>query len=195
MSDASSSSNIRSPELLSRGDSRLLVVDVQEKLWAAFAGDLPTVKNCRRLVAGAQDLGVPVFATEQYPKGLGRTVSELAPLLQTAAVIEKVRYSAAQDLKWDPPGIDTSRDKVVITGLEAHICVLQTAFDLMALGYRVHVPADAVASRNKLDWKIALRRLSDGGATITTTEAVLFEWCETARTNEFKTISALVKNG
>lgn len=184
---------IRSNELLSRSDSRLLIVDVQEKLMPAIpvAGQL--IRNCRRLIQGAKILGVPVSSTEQYPQGLGGTVAELASELDKPA--DKVRFSCAECLNWgvaaEQPG---DRFKLVLAGIEAHVCVLQTALDFLAQGFRVYIPADAVASRHKLDWKTALARLADSGAILTTTESVLFEWCEAAGTAEFKQISRLIRD-
>jgi nicotinamidase-related amidase len=184
---------VRSNELLSRSDSRLLIVDVQEKLMPAIpvAGQL--IRNCRRLIQGAKILGVPISATEQYPQGLGGTVAELASELDAPAT--KVRFSGAECLNWglaaEQPG---DRFKLVVAGIEAHVCVLQTALDFLAQGFRVYVPADAVASRHKLDWKMALSRLADSGAILTTTESVLFEWCEAAATAEFKQISRLIRD-
>jgi len=188
MSD--SSEYIRSRELLSRDDSRLLIVDVQEKFVPVIpvAGQL--IANCRKLIQGAQVLGVPVDATEQYPRGLGTTVPDLAELLDDRP--EKLRFSCAECLTW-AAARDGDRCKVVVAGIETHVCVLQTALDLMAAGYEVYLPADALASRRKQDWRIALERLANSGAVITTTEAVLFEWCEVAGTEEFKEISRLVK--
>ena len=183
---------LRSNELLSRQGARLVVVDVQEKLVPSIPVAEQLVRNCRRLIEGARVLGVPVYATEQYPKGLGGTVPALAELLPERP--EKLCFSCAGTLAWGPAAEQADgRDQIVVAGIEAHVCVLQTALDLLAQGYRVHVPADAVASRHKLDWKIALRRMEASGATLTTAESVLFECCEAAGTPEFKEISRLVK--
>jgi nicotinamidase-related amidase len=183
----------RSPELLSRGDSRLLIVDMQEKLLPFIPDAEKVTRNCRRLIEGANALGVPVFATEQYPKGLGATTPELANFFES--IPEKQRFSAAQVLNWGIAGSQPDdRFKIVVSGIEAHVCVLQTALDLIAQGFRVFIPADAVASRGKLDWRFALDRLSASGATVTTTESVLFEWCETSAATEFKQISKLIKD-
>ena len=182
---------IRSPELLSRDDARLLIVDVQEKLIPHIAGAAEMIDRCRRLIRAARLLGVPVAATEQYPQGLGGTVPELRELLDPPP--EKLRFSSAEVLGWAPAGEqDNGRDKVIVAGIEAHVCVQQTVLDLMTLGYRVYVPADAVASRNRFDWEFALRRMADSGAVITTTEAVLFELCEIAGTPDFQEIRRLV---
>ena len=181
----------RSNQLLSKSASRLLVVDVQQKLLDHIPVAETLVENCRRLIRGAQVLDVPVAATEQYPAGLGPTAEVLADLLEE--IPEKLRFSCAESLDWDPAGeVDAGRDQVVVCGIETHVCVIQTALDLAAQGFRVFVPADAVASRHKLDWKTALGRLADSGITVLTTESVLFEWCEVAGTDEFRQISRLV---
>ncbi|MDA1013064.1 MAG: hydrolase [Planctomycetota bacterium] len=186
---------IRSPELLSRVHSRLLIVDVQQRLIDHIHESTLVVRNCRRLIEGAGILEVPVAATEQYPTGLGTTVPELARLLGDCP--EKLRFSCAEVLAWNlanviSDSVESTRNQVVVAGIESHVCVQQTVLDFLSAGFRVFVPADAVSSRNKFDWEIALRRMSDSGATITTTESVLFEWCEVAGTPEFKQISKLV---
>ena len=182
----------RSPELLSRSRSRLLIVDVQEKLVPHIPAAESMIANCRKLIRGANVLDVPVFATEQYRKGLGETVAELAELLPERP--DKLRFSCVESLHWGTAAEqEQERDQVVVAGIESHVCVLQSVFDLLSSGYRVFVPADAVASRKPLDWEFALKRIADGGATVTTTESVLFEWAEIAGTPEFQEISRLVK--
>jgi nicotinamidase-related amidase len=192
MSDQKST-YVRSPELLSRQESRLLIVDVQEKLVPRIFELDRLLTNCRTLIQGAKILGVPVFATEQYPKGLGSTVPQLGELLESRA--EKLRFSCAEVLDWGTAAgqTDNNRYQVVVAGMEAHVCVLQTVLDLVGNGFQVFVPADAVSSRCEFDWKIALDRMSTAGATIVTIESVLFEWCEVSGTPEFKQISQLIK--
>lgn len=182
---------LRSPDLLSRHDSRLLIVDMQTRLLPAVEGHDRVLANCLRLVRGAQILGPPVAATEQYPKGLGETVPELAALIESRPA--KTRFSSTECLGWEacPPG--EPRFRVVLAGLEAHICILQTAFDLLAAGFQVYLAADAVGSRKVFDRDWALQRMATAGVIIATTESVLFEWCETASAAEFKQISQLVK--
>jgi len=188
------SSYVRSHELISRTESRLLIVDVQEKLVPMIANYERMIGNCRRLIQGAKILDVPVFATEQYPKGLGHTVAPLAELL--GSVPDKLRFSCVEVLDWGLAGEQTdNRYQIVVAGIEAHVCVLQTVLDLLAGGFQVFVPADGISSRGELDWKIALERMSSGGAVITTTESVLFEWCERSGSPEFKQISQLIKEG
>lgn len=182
----------RSPELLDRRRSRLLIVDVQQKLVPHIHGAEPMIAHCRKLIQAAAILGVPVFATEQYRNGLGDTVPELAELLPDRP--DKLLFSGVEALGWETAAeAEDERDQIVVAGIEAHVCVLQTAFDLMTIGYQAYIPADAVASRKTRDWEFALKRLADGGATVVTTESVLFEWTEVAGTPEFKEISRLVK--
>jgi nicotinamidase-related amidase len=182
----------RSPELLSRANCKLLVVDVQEKLLPLIKRADRLLANCRFVIQGAQILGVPVYATEQYPQGLGATAPTLAELLPKPP--EKRRFSCAEVLNWGGAAEQSDdRHQVVVIGIEAHVCVQQSVLDLIAQGFQVFVAADAVASRNKFDWRIALQRMSLSGAVITTSEAVIFEWCETAAAAEFKQISELVK--
>ena len=183
---------IRSPALLSRRTARLLIIDVQEKLVPAIHDADAIVANCADLLTAAELLNVPALATEQYPKGLGETVPALTKWLPTRP--DKVRFSAAEVVDWtieEPDG--TSRPHVVIAGIEAHVCVQQTVMDLLSRGFSVHIPADAVGSRFPFDRDTALRRMRDHGATITTTETVIFELCETAAATEFKQVSKLIQ--
>ncbi len=176
---------------MSRGDTGLLVVDVQEKLMPLIPRQARIVWNIRRLIDGAKLLGLPVMATEQYPRGLGATVPELATLL--GPIPEKMHFSCGacgqlfQDLG------DRGVHKILVVGIEAHVCVQQTAFDLLAAGFGVYLAIDAVGARFDIDYQTALRRMESSGATLTTTESTLFEWCEVAGTPEFKRISQLVR--
>lgn len=181
----------RSIDLLSHQECQLVVVDVQEKLLQVIPQGDQLVARIQQLTQAARLFEIPLSCTEQYPKGLGSTVPELAESLP--APKEKLFFSASECLGWGAAANMTdSRTKVVLTGIEAHICVQQTALDLLALGYRVTIPVDAVASRHQLDWEIALKRMENSGASITTTESILFEWCDVAGTEEFKQISRLV---
>jgi nicotinamidase-related amidase len=181
----------RSPELMSAGDTGLLVVDVQQKLAPAIAGCERLIWNVRRLIDAAQVLGLPVIATEQYPQGLGSTVPELAQRLGDCP--EKLTFSCLGC----PDLLDGLRaagvSKLLVCGMETHVCVGQTVLDLLAGGWRVYVAVDAVGSRFKIDHETALRRMDSSGATLTTAEAALFEWCQVAGTPEFKQISRLVR--
>lgn len=183
---------LRSPELLDRQRSRLVVVDMQEKLVAAMPHPGALVAAGKLLLDAARLFGVPTCAVEQYPQGLGPTVEPLRAALPDR--FEKRRFSGAPALGW-PAAMEApdGRDQVLLCGVEAHVCVLQTAFDLAALGYRVSVAVDAVASRCASDRETALARLRDGGIGVTTVEAAAFEWCESADAAEFQALSALVK--
>ncbi|MCA9018023.1 MAG: isochorismatase family protein [Planctomycetaceae bacterium] len=167
------------------------MVDVQEKLVPVIPVADKLIHRIQQLIHATTLFQIPLSCTEQYPKGLGHTVPELAALLPAPS--EKLRFSATECLNWGSASntVD-SRTRIVLTGVEAHVCVQQTALDLLAAGYRVIIPVDAVASRNQLDWEIAIRRMENSGASITTTESMLFEWCEIAGTEEFKQISRLV---
>jgi nicotinamidase-related amidase len=181
---------MRSRALLSRDTSRLLIVDVQSKLLRLMQSAAQLEDACRRLIDAATLLGIPVSATEQYPRGLGHTVESLMEGLGTP--VEKLRFSAVPSLDWMNDVTHGGRHQVVVAGMETHVCITQTALDLVARGFDVHVPADAVSARKPLDHDTALRRLQAEGCTITTWESVLFEWCETAEAAEFKSISKLV---
>ena len=182
---------MRSPDVLNRDDSRLLMIDMQERLLAVIPDAERIIQNCVLLVRGAQHLGVPTCGTEQYPRGLGATVEPLRTLL--GELPEKLRFSSASCLDWSKAAGSEDRPMIVIAGIETHVCVQQTVLDLLAAGFSVYVVADAVASRSHLDRDIAFQRMRDSGAIVTTVEAVLFEWCEAAGTPEFKEISRLVK--
>lgn len=181
----------RSPELMSPHDTGLLVVDVQGKLITLVPGHKRIIWNIRRLIDGAKALGVATGATEQYPQGLGPTVPELAAKL--GVIPAKMAFSCGEcgDVfrGWSKQGIT----KILVAGIETHVCVQQTAFDLMAHGFHVYLAVDALGSRFDVDYQTALRRMDSSGATLTTTEAALFEWCGRSGTPEFKQISALVK--
>jgi nicotinamidase-related amidase len=184
---------MRHPQLLSREGTCLLVVDVQERLLPVINDADSVVKNIRRLILGAEILGLPVIFTEQYPKGLGPTVKPLAEVLGQSRKGEKITFSCLADNSLAEAISRTSTKTLLISGTEAHICVLQTTLDALAAGYKVHLAADAVGSRDPENKKIALERMKSAGAVITCTESALFEMLVQAGTEEFKKISALVK--
>ena len=172
-------------------DTALLVVDIQEKLLPKIMQASEVLRNASFIVNAAKVLGVPVIATEQYPKGLGPTVEPIRGLLTT--VWEKKTFSAVGEggaldfLKSD------ARIKVVVVGIEAHICVMQTVLDLLNQGFHVFVCVDAVSSRYAIDVKIALKRMQQAGAILVTSETCVYEWLETAANPAFKEISAMVQ--
>jgi nicotinamidase-related amidase len=190
-SSPSIQSLVRSPELMNPDDTGLLVVDVQARLLPFIAGHERLVWNIGRLIDGAKILNVAIAATEQYPQGLGPTTPELARRLDPipAKTTFSCRECTAIFTGWRDRGIW----KILVCGIETHVCVSQTVHDLLGEGFRVYVAADAVAARGTMDHEIALRRMDSAGATLTTTEAALFEWCVHSGTPEFKQISQLVK--
>ena len=181
----------RSNELMSRQDTAMLVVDVQERLLPMIEGAKKMVWNIRRLIDAAAVLGLPVAATEQYPKGLGATAPLLAERL--GEIPQKRRFSCGQVTEVIEPWSRDGISKVLVAGIETHVCIQQTVLDLLAQGFAVFVAADAVSSRHAEDREFSLRRMESSGATLTTTEACIFEWCETSELGEFKIISQLVQ--
>ncbi len=169
--------------------STLLVIDFQGRLTPAIDGADAAIANAQRLVRGAHVLDVPTLYTEQYPKGLGHMVPELAP--PADALIEKTTFDSTRA----PGFLDRLPEThaLVVTGCEAHICVLQTVLGLIEAGRRVFVVADAIGARRPESKRFALQRMGRAGAVLVTTEMVLFEWVRDARHPRFKEISALVK--
>lgn len=181
----------RSVELMSADDTALLVIDVQERLLPHINDGHRVVWNIRRLIDAAKILGVKVVGTEQYPKGLGSTVPPLAERL--GPLPEKSMFSCRECWDLFSRLWEAGIRRVLITGIETHVCVLQTVHDLLAQGWRVYVAADAVGSRYAIDHEMALRRMELAGAVLTTTETALFEWCVQAGTDQFKQISRLAR--
>jgi nicotinamidase-related amidase len=179
------------PTQMSAADTGLLVIDVQEKLMAKIPEATALIDNIAFLIDCARLLDMPVQATEQYPRGLGPTVAELAKRLPERP--EKVAFSSCAVPTVPENFQREARPKVLLAGIETHVCVQHTALDLMAAGFRVYIAADAVASRYSTDHKFALRRLERAGAIVTTTESAAFEWVGTAAAPKFKEISRLVQ--
>jgi nicotinamidase-related amidase len=181
----------RSPELMNRDDTSLLVIDMQEKFLAVIPDSEEIIWNCRRLLDAATALGVPIAATEQYPEKMGATVPELKERIGDAPEKKAFSASVCGEVfeRWRAEG----RFRVLICGIESHVCVAQTAFDLTAAGFEVYLAIDACGSRSAIDFATALGRMESAGIILTTTEAAMFEWCATADAPEFKKISALAK--
>lgn len=171
--------------LLVRNRASLVVVDVQEgfRPYAVFTS---VAESCAKLVQAARILDIPRLVSEQYPKGLGHTASEVG--LTDERRIEKTVFSAARADGFDLEG----RDQAIVCGIEAHVCVSQTVHDLLAQGIEVHVPADAVGSRHDIDYDRGLERMERAGAVVGTVEASLFELLERAGTPEFKAVQGLI---
>nr|VFK39019.1 MAG: Nicotinamidase-related amidase [Candidatus Kentron sp. SD]VFK43856.1 MAG: Nicotinamidase-related amidase [Candidatus Kentron sp. SD]VFK78525.1 MAG: Nicotinamidase-related amidase [Candidatus Kentron sp. SD] len=175
--------------LIDEGSSCLLIVDAQEKLLPAIHDREALIDHCAWLMKVAEVVGVPLLVSEQYPKGLGPTAPSLRALAPKEAFVEKVHFScvAAPECK---ARIDAmGRDQIVIAGIEAHVCVLQTALDLVEIGKEVFVVADAISSRARGNVDLAIGRMRDAGIVIVSREMVLFEWAHRADTVRFKHLS------
>ena len=188
------------PLRVERDNAVLLVVDLQEKLLPAIDRTDQVTARCAKMIRAAKVLGVPIVVTEQYPKGIGPTTPQIAALLGDQPVIEKMTFSAC-GVEPAKTALDThGRRHVIVIGIEAHVCVQQTVLDLAAhrhangeRGYVPFVAADAVGSRNRFDCQIALDRMRQMGAVVTTTEALIFEMCGEAGTPLFKELLPIVK--
>lgn len=170
----------------------LLVVDVQDRLLPAIHDGTAVVEACRRMIEAAKVLKVPMLVTEQYPEGIGRTCQTLLQCLGDAPLYTKVRFSACIE-----PVVaklaELARPNVIVVGIEAHVCVMQTTLDLLRLGYTPYLCADAVGSRRPHDRDMAIERLRHAGAIVTTTESVTFELTGQAGTDVFKRVLKIVK--
>ncbi|MGR6835746.1 hydrolase [Syntrophomonas erecta] len=173
-------------------DTLLVVIDLQEKLMNAMKDRERVYKNTNLLINVAKTFDIPVVVTEQYPRGLGKTVPEISDNLPACEVFEKTCFSACL------PGLmdfirQTGRKTIIVTGSETHVCVFQTARDLIEAGYYVHLVRDAVCSRFDENYENALSLMQEMGAVITNAETVTFDLLKEAGTPQFKAISPLVK--
>ena len=174
--------------LIDAGRSQLLVIDLQEKMLPAIAAGETVLGHCRWLVEAAQKIGVPVAATEQYPKGLGHLVPEVGELLPAETIATKTRFSAvAAQCMANLPGSD--RAQIIVIGVETHVCVLHTALDLYQEGKEVFVVADCVGSRATTDRDLALLRMRQEGVRVVSREMVVFEWLGEAGTPLFRSVN------
>jgi nicotinamidase-related amidase len=175
--------------VLDRDRAALVVVDVQEAFRPAVLDFERVAQNAAVLVQGAQILGLPVVATEQYPKGLGHTVPEVAEHLDGVEPLEKVCFAAT-----DADGFDLDgREQAIVCGIESHVCVSQTAHGLLDRGLEVHVARDAVSSRSEENRELGLHKMESAGAVVTSVETALFELLGAAGSDEFKQVQGLVK--
>jgi nicotinamidase-related amidase len=182
------------PRVLEREQSALVVIDVQEAYRGITVEAERMLRGVRRLIEAAKLVGVPILATEQYPKGLGHFMREVAEALPDGIeVIEKRSLSCCGAPRFAERLAALSRRQVVVCGLETHACVNQTAHDLLDRGYQVHVPYDAVSSRFEADYRIAWDKMIGSGAVPSTVEMICLEWVRTAEAPEFKAIQQLLK--
>jgi nicotinamidase-related amidase len=175
--------------MLDRDSAVVVVVDVQEGFRPAVLDFESVIRNVGRLVQGARALGVPVRATEQYPKGLGHTVAEVAEHLDGVEPIEKTTFSGARADGFDLGG----RTQAIVCGIESHVCVWQTASDLLERGIEVHVVRDAVTSPTEANRDLGIELIERAGGAPASVETVLFELLGAAGSDEFKTVQRLIK--
>jgi len=178
---------------MNRDDMTLIVVDVQERLLPAMKDADKLEASIIKLIQGIRTLDVPVVVTQQYTKGLGPTTTPVAQALGDFAPVEKTFFSAAEEIDFLEALNETKSTSVLLCGIEAHVCVAQTALILLELGYDVFVVEDGISSRSGSDKKTAMKRMIQAGARPVTVEAALFELLETANAPEFKEISRIVK--
>jgi nicotinamidase-related amidase len=184
----------RANTLLSRERSVLIVIDMQEPFLSAIKVRDIIEHNIAFLIQAAKVFDVPILATLQNRERLGEVIPALQSLLPEQSVpIDKLCFSCMGVIPFTKSVQEAARQQVVLTGIEAHICVMQTALDMLKAGYQVHVPYDAVASRGKPEWKYALLRLQQAGVIITSVESVTYEWLYQAGTDEFRQLLPLIK--
>lgn len=175
-----------------KDDAVLMVIDIQERLVPAMPYGQQVVRNTNILSTAAAKLDIPILVTEQYPRGLGKTIAEVAEKVNGAPIYEKMTFSACTD-EISAALEQTGKKKVIITGMETHVCVFQTVRSLLERGYRVFVIEDAVCSRTKENYRSGLALMSAMGAVVTNTETVVFDLMKEAGTPLFKELSKLIK--
>ncbi len=179
--------------LIRSQDSALVVIDMQERLVPAMLAPARTIRNTRLLLQAAAKTGVPALLTEQYPQGLGATVPEIAKAAGDSRILPKMHFSCMEDQGFSAAFKALDRRQAILTGMEAHICVVQTAASLVEEGFEVFVVSDATASRTAESESACLARLSAAGVSIVTTEMVVFEWLGRAGTDAFRQMLPLIK--
>lgn len=177
---------------LTKEDTVLMIIDIQERLAVVMEQGEDVINNTDILITISKDLGIPILVTEQYPKGLGSTVEKLNCNLEKDSVYEKITFTGCTE-QLVPSLKQSGRKKVVVVGMETHVCVFQTVRDLLTDGYQVFVVEDAVSSRKEKDYKNALKLMSTMGAAIVGTEMVCFDLLKEAGTPLFKKISKLIR--
>lgn len=178
-----------------REDTLLLMIDMQERLFIAMQEKIQEMlkKNSAILLKTAGEMKIPVIVTEQYRKGLGTTIPELSSLCGGSPNLEKLFFNCIKDDAIKQEITKSGKKSVIITGIESHICVFQTALTLLDMNYNVVIASDGVASRRKHDWKTAMKALSKAGALVLPTETIAFMLIEKAGTPEFKALSPLFR--
>lgn len=178
---------------LERNQTVLVVIDVQSKLLPVIYDYPALVENIKKVIQGAQILGIPVVLTEQNPEGLGLTVDEIRETLSEYNPIEKMSFSCCGEENFIEKIKQLNRNKILVCGIEAHVCIYQTCMDLLSEGYEVHLLVDAISSRKKENRDLTVEKLHRGGVQITSVEMALFEILKKASVNEFRKISKIIK--
>lgn len=183
---------LKHPKILNRETTALLIIDLQERIMPAMMNQERVIESALKLIRGFKVMNLPVYYTEQYPKGLGPTAAVLKEEL-TGDAVQKMSFSCfgAGDLFKEL--IQKGITQVVACGVESHVCVQQSAMDLTANGFQVYLAADAASSRREIDYMTAMDRMRMNGIQVTTTESVLFELLNVCGTDEFKAVSRIVK--
>lgn len=181
------------PARLSHDNAQLLIVDIQEKLLPFITAHDSVVVEAERMINAATEIGLPITLSEQYPRGLGPTVPAIARAARLATRCEKLTFSFCADDACRARLLGLQRPQVLLVGIEAHVCVLQTALDLLALDLRPVVLADAVGSRRECDRDTAFELMRSAGVVVTTVESAIFQLVHASGTDLFKRILPLVK--
>lgn len=179
--------------VLHKDEAVIVIVDIQERLAAVMSERKKVIDNCLHLIEIAKLLQIPILVNEQYPKGLGPTVSEIRDALPSYEPVEKMFFSCCGQRSFLDRLADPGKRKIILCGMETHVCVLQSCIGLLNEGYAVHVVSDAVCSRTQENFGTAIEYMRDAGAVVTSTETVLFQLLEKAGTEEFKTISRRIR--
>ena len=180
-------------KLLKAENSCLLIIDIQKRILPVIKDHELVVENTLKLIKGFKAMSLPIYFTEQYPKGLGTTEEQIINELDGIKPIEKMTFSCSGADELFNTFNTKFHSQIVVCGIESHVCVQQTVLDLIENGFQVNLAADAVSSRNEKDYNIAISRMRHHGAEVTTTESILFELLNVCGTDVFKQVSKIVK--
>ena len=183
----------RHPFTASREHSLLLVIDIQEAMLKVIQDWVVVTRRVNQLIRAAELLDIPVVLTEQYPRGLGRTIPQIMENLRSPRVFEKEHFSACQEEGFTEALRALGRQLVILVGMEAHVCVLQTGLDLLQAGFQVQVASDAVSSRAAFNRDTGIQLLRQAGAVVTSAEIVMFQWIHRSNTEEFRKVHPILK--
>jgi isochorismate hydrolase len=183
----------RNPIILKKETTTLLIIDLQERILPVIRNYETVLENTVKLIKGFKAMQLPIYFTEQYPKGLGPTSSRILEELSGYTAYQKMSFSCSGAENLFDELHKKKLSQIVVCGVESHVCVQQTVLDLISNDHQVNLAADAVSSRKEIDYNMALDRMRTLGAEVTTTESILFELLEVCGTSEFKEVSKIVK--